>query len=81
MMGKHEKQKDLFSYGIDLDARVRKDHPLRKVAQRVDFSFVRDEVADKYGSNGNVSVDPEVILKLMFLLFWARGVERGVKRK
>lgn len=70
MMGKHEKQKDLFSYGVDLDARVRKDHPLRRVAEMVDFSFVREEVAGKYGTNGNVSVDPEVILKLMFLLFW-----------
>ncbi|MCH6257002.1 hypothetical protein MLD52_10615 [Puniceicoccaceae bacterium K14] len=36
----------------------------------VDFSFVRDEVADKYGSNGNVSVDPKVVFKLMYLLFW-----------
>ena len=70
MMGKHETQKELFSYGVDLDARVRKDHPLRKVAAKVDFSFVREEVAGKYGSKGNVSVDPEVILKLMFLLFW-----------
>ena len=70
MMGKHEKQKSLFSYSVDLDKRVRKDHPLRKVAEVVDFSFVRDEVKEMYGANGNVSVDPEVILKLMFLLFW-----------
>ncbi|MDQ8205576.1 IS1182 family transposase [Pelagicoccus sp. SDUM812003] len=69
-MGKHERQKNLFSYGVDLDKRVRLDHPLRKVDEQVDFSFVREEVADKYGSNGNVSVDPEVVLKLMFLLFW-----------
>jgi len=47
MMGKHHPQKDLFSYGVDLDKRVRKDHPLRKVSKTVDFSFVRDEVQDK----------------------------------
>src|SRR5690606_27425981 len=70
MMGKHDSQKSLFSYSVDLDRRVRSDHPLRKVAEAVDFAFVRDEVRGKYGYNGNVSVDPEVILKLMFLLFW-----------
>jgi len=70
MMGKHDSQKSLFSYSVDLDKRVREDHPLRKVAEVVDFSFVRDEVKERYGANGNVSVDPEVILKLMFLLFW-----------
>jgi len=70
MMGTHDSQKSLFSYSVDLDKRVRKEHPLRKVAEVVDFSFVRDEVKERYGANGNVSVDPEVILKLMFLLFW-----------
>lgn len=69
-MGKHENQKSLFSYSVNLDARVRRDHPLRKVAEKVDFSFVREEVAGKYGTKGNVGIDPEVILKLMFLLFW-----------
>lgn len=70
MMGKHQPQKDLFSYSVDLDKRVRNNHPLRKVARKVDFSFVREEVKYRYGNNGNESVDPEIILKLMFLLFW-----------
>lgn len=70
MMGKHENQKSLFSFSVDLDRRVRQDHPLRNVTEVVDFSFVREEVKETYGANGNMSVDPEVILKLMFLLFW-----------
>ncbi len=70
MMGKHEPQKELFSYGVDLDKRIRRDHPLRKVLERVDFSFVREEVKEHYGHNGNESVDPEIIMKLIFLLFW-----------
>jgi transposase len=69
MMGKHENQKSLFSYGVDLDKRVSAEHPLRKVAEMVDFSFVREEGKEKYGANGNVSIDPEMILKLMFLFF------------
>jgi transposase len=70
MMGRQNDQKELFSYAIDLDKRVRADHPLRKVNQLIDFSFARTEVASTYGHNGNVSVDPVVILKLMFLLFF-----------
>jgi transposase len=46
------------------------DHPLRRVAAAIDFGFVRDAVAHCYGSKGNVSVDPEVIMKMMFLLFF-----------
>ncbi len=70
MMGTHKSQKDLFSFCVDLDERVRPENPLRKVAEAVDFSFVREAVKDCYGHNGNESVDPEIILKLMFLLFW-----------
>jgi transposase len=70
MMGVHSGQKDLFSYGVDLDRRVRTDHPLRRVVGAVDFTFVRQEAARFYGYNGNVSVDPAIVMKLMFLLFF-----------
>ena len=59
----------MFSYGVNLDLRVRADHPLRAIRRVIDFSFVRPAVAHCYGYNGQVSVDPEVILKLLFLLF------------
>lgn len=70
MMGQQSQQKELFSYQIDLDRRVRPDNPLRRVAGAIDFNFARAEVQHTYGPNGNVSVDPAVILKLMFLLFF-----------
>jgi transposase len=70
MMGAHQPQVELFSYHVNLEKRVRADHPLRRVAALVDFSFVRAEVAAAYGYNGHVSLDPVVLLKLMFLLFW-----------
>ena len=70
MMGHQEPQKDLFSYRIDLDKRVRPDNPLRRIAEKIDFTFVREEVAKFYGKNGNESVDPVIILKMMFLLFY-----------
>ncbi|CAB5169765.1 hypothetical protein D3OALGA1CA_5660, partial [Olavius algarvensis associated proteobacterium Delta 3] len=34
----------------------------------IDFDFIYDEVEDAYGSKGNVSVPPPVILKMMLLL-------------
>jgi len=40
------------------------------VASAIDFTFARAEVEGTYGYNGNVSVDPAVVLKLMFLLFF-----------
>jgi transposase len=70
MMGQQNSQKALFTYNVDLDRRVRPDNPLRQIARAIDFSFVRQEVAHTYGQNGQVSVDPEVIVKMMFLLFY-----------
>jgi len=71
MMGIKKDQPELFSY-IALEERIPRDHPLRKVKSLVDFGFVRQEVSGLYGYNGNESVDPAVILKLMFLLFFDR---------
>lgn len=70
MMGIHQPQPELFSYQVNLEKRVRADHPLRRVAQAVDFTFARAEVAHLYGGNGNESVDPAILLKMMFLLFY-----------
>jgi transposase len=69
MMGRESPpQGSLFYTGISLDKRVRSDHVLRKVARLVDFDFVYKEVKESYGYNGNVSVPPPMILKLMLLL-------------
>lgn len=70
MMGTHQPQPQLFSYQVNLEKRVRADHPLRRIAEVVDFSFVRAEVASRYGRNGNESVDPAILMKMMFLLFY-----------
>src|SRR2546422_539506 len=69
MMGIHQAQAELFSYQVNLEKRIRPDHPLRRIAQAVDFTLVRAEVAAVYGHNGNESVDPAILLKMMFLLF------------
>ena len=69
MMGRQpDYQNKFFVTGFNLDKRVRKDHPLRKIQEKIDFDFIYKEVKDAYGYKGNVSVPPPVILKMMLLL-------------
>ena len=69
MMGYHKPSENkLFHVGIDLDKRIRTDHPLRRIKKTIDFDFIYDEVKDVYGSNGNISAPPPLVLKLMLLL-------------
>jgi transposase len=72
MMGRQGKGRQLkmFYQGLCLEQRVRANHPLRQVKKLVDFDFIYQEVAPFYGVNGNVSVPPPVILKLMLLLIF-----------
>jgi len=70
MMGEQKSEPQLFNYAVNLEKRVRANHPLRQIKATIDFGFVREEVAHCYGEKGNVSVDPVAILKMMFLLFF-----------
>ena len=83
MLGKPKKtEAKLFYHGVSLERRMPKEHPLRKIKQLLDFDFIRSQVADLYGTNGNQSVDPAVILKLMFLLFYENiKSERALMRQ
>lgn len=71
MMGRQpDAQQKLFYTCLNLEKRIRKDHILRKIAAVIDFDFIYNQVEDKYGTNGNVSVPPPVILKMMLLLIF-----------
>ena len=69
MMGEADVQAPMWSYRVNLDKRVRSDHPLRRINAVLDLGFVRGQVAHTYGRRGNKSVPPEVILRMMLLLF------------
>src|ERR1700730_13984995 len=69
MMGSRDRQKQLWSYRVNLDKRVRTDHPMRKFNELLELDFVREEVANFYGNKDNVSEDAAVIMKMMLLLF------------
>ena len=69
MMGKQSNnQQKLFHYDVSLEQRIPQRHQLRKIREMIDFDFVYHEVKDCYGENGNVSIPPPVILKMMLLL-------------
>lgn len=83
MMGKSvAAQSKLFYVGLNLEERMPMDHPLRRIAAVVDFGFVRGRVAPLYGVNGHESLDPALLLKLMFLVFYERvRSERDLMRQ
>lgn len=69
MMGfQTDLQPKLFYHTINLDERIPANHILRKMRSQIDFDFIYHEVKDLYGGNGNVSVPPPAILKMMLLL-------------
>lgn len=69
MMGTHQPQSELFSYQVNLEKRVRADHPLRRIEAILDLSFVRPLVEPFYGRNGHVGIDPVILVKMMLLMF------------
>jgi len=50
MMGRKENtQGRLFCYSVNLSKMARRDHPLRKITELIDFDFIYNEVEDMYG--------------------------------
>jgi transposase len=83
MMGPRQDRKGkLFYVGVNIEERVDSEHPLRKIAAVVDFGFVRRAVAGRYGVKGNPSLDPILLLKMLFLLFYENvSSERELMRQ
>ena len=46
----------MWSYRVNLDKRVRSDHPLRRINAVLDLGFVRGQVAHTYGRRGKVKL-------------------------
>jgi transposase len=61
-------QPKIFYPHMNLEQRIPRTHLLRRIQEQIDFNFIYAEVKDTYGSNGNVSIPPPVILKMMLVL-------------
>jgi transposase len=69
MIGVESPNNGKLFYNFSLEKKVRKNHPLRKLKEILNLDFMYGLLKDKYGYNGNVSVPPPVIMKMMILLF------------
>ena len=68
MRGGDERSGELFSY-VDLEARVRKDHPLRAIREIVNAALeaLSGDFAKLYSSTGRPSIAPEKLLRATLL--------------
>jgi hypothetical protein len=55
----------MWCYRVNLDKRVRRDHPLRRINEVLDLGFVREQVAHTYGRQVEVKPDlwPDKVTK------------------
>ena len=71
MFKKNDGQLDFFDLEI-FPRMIPQDHPLVKIKNSVDFSFVDREVACYYSSDtGRPCIPPSVLFRILFLEIWA----------
>jgi transposase len=83
MRGVDERTGELFSY-VDLEARVRPDHPLRPIRAIVNeaLSALKQELAPLYASIGRPSIPPEKLIRAMLLqAFYSIRSERQLMER
>lgn len=69
MRGRKDAQPQLF-YSINIEARIRADHPLRPLKQKIDqiLASLDERFAAAYSQTGRPSVPPERVLKALLLM-------------
>ena len=68
MLLKNNKRKTDQVQIILVEQLVPKNHIFRKIDKYVDFDFIYELVEDKYSlDNGRPSIDPVVIIKILFI--------------
>src|ERR1700678_3078674 len=83
MRGSGERSGALFSY-VDLDQRVRADHPLRAVRALTDAALnaLSGDFASLYSGLGRPSIAPEMLLRAMLLqAFYSIRSERQLMER
>lgn len=83
MRGSDERTGALFSY-VDLESRVRKDHPLRTIRRLVNEALLalEGEFSSLYSGLGRPSIAPEKLLRAMLLqAFYSIRSERQLMER
>ena len=83
MRGEIDLQASMFSY-VDLESRIPKDHPIRKVRKIVDTALQEIEpwFDDLYATGGRPSIPPEMLIRasLLQILFTVRSERQLCER-
>lgn len=66
-MLKKNTKKEFKVISCTLDDLVPKNHLLRKINSKIDFSFIYDKVNTLYSPTGRPSIDPVVLVKIILL--------------
>src|ERR1039458_2942163 len=66
MMGQHSRSESLFYY-FRLEDHIPENHLLRLIDRHVSFDFVRAKLKDSYSEMGRPSIDPELLLRILFV--------------
>jgi hypothetical protein len=72
MMGTKERNFQPLPEDISLEDLVPEDNFYRRLQAKLDLSFVRELVEDRYAASGRPSVDPEVFFRLQLVMFHER---------
>src|SRR5438270_1415297 len=83
MRGSDKRSRELFSY-VDLEQRVRQDHPLRAIRSLTDAALesLSADFAALYSGLGRPSVPPEMLLRAMLLqAFYSIRSERQLMER
>lgn len=70
MMGIKERNFQPLPNDISLEDLVPEDNFYRRLQEKLDLSFVRKMVEDRYAHSGRPSVDPEVFFRLQLVMFY-----------
>jgi Transposase domain (DUF772) len=70
MMGTKERNFQPLPENISLEDLVPVDNFYRRFQEKLNLSFVRELVEDRYAASGRPSVDPEVFFRLQLVMFY-----------
>ena len=82
MMGRQDRDQGQLFYCFNLEEAVPGDHQVRRIAEVLDLSWVRGELARHYSSLGRPSIDPVLMIRMLIVGYaFAIRSERALCRE
>ena len=66
MLGERQRNEPMFYY-VRIEEMIPENHLLRLVDKHIDISFIREKVKHLYSHTGRPSIDPEILLRMLFI--------------